>query len=102
MPPAVVREGKVPAAWFLEQIGAKGMAEGGIHVADYHANLIYNDGAGTARELRALIGELKARVRARFGLRSKKKCSTSDSRERPVERKAEKPIDLHGIIVISF
>jgi len=68
VPPAAVREGKVPAAWFLEQIGAKGMSEGGIRVADYHANLIYNAGAGTARELRTLIGELKARVRGRFGL----------------------------------
>ena len=40
----------------------------GIHIADYHANLIYNTGAGTARELRTLIQELKARVRGRFGL----------------------------------
>lgn len=68
VPPTAVREGKVPAAWFLEQAGAKGMAEGGIRVADYHANLIYNTGTGTARELRALIGELKVRVRDRFGL----------------------------------
>jgi UDP-N-acetylenolpyruvoylglucosamine reductase len=30
--------------------------------------LIYNDGSGTARELRELIGDLKARVLARFGL----------------------------------
>jgi len=68
VPATAVREGKVPAAWFLEQVGAKGMAEGGIRVADYHANLIYNAGGGTARELRALIGELKTRVCARFGL----------------------------------
>ena len=68
VPPPAVREGKVPAAWFLERVGAKGMAEGGIRVADYHANLIYNTGTGTARELRTLIHELKARVRDRFGL----------------------------------
>ena len=68
VPPAAVREGKVPAAWFLEQIGAKGMSEGGIRVADYHANLIYNTGTGTARELRTLIQEMKARVHGRFGL----------------------------------
>ena len=65
---SAVREGKVAAAWFLEQAGAKGMRRGDIHVADYHANLIYNGGAGTAADLGALIGELKARVRARFGL----------------------------------
>ena len=68
IPEGVAREGKVPAAWFLEQAGAKGMARGDIHVADYHANLIYNAGAGTAADLRALIQDLKERVRARFGL----------------------------------
>jgi len=68
IPERVVREGKAPSAYFLEQVGAKGMQSGGLRVADYHANLIYNEGAGTARELRALIDELKSRVRARFGL----------------------------------
>ncbi len=66
--PDVIREGKVPAAYFLEQVGAKGMAHGDIRVAAYHANLIYNEGRGTARDLRELITELKERVRARFGL----------------------------------
>ena len=68
VPAPVVREGKIPAAWFLEQVGAKGMRRGGIQVADYHANLIYNSGDGTAAELRAVIAELKARVRERFGI----------------------------------
>jgi UDP-N-acetylmuramate dehydrogenase len=68
VPAAAVREGKVPAAWFLDQVGAKGMKRGEIHVATYHANLIYNAGAGTAAELCALIAELKARVRERFGI----------------------------------
>jgi UDP-N-acetylmuramate dehydrogenase len=68
VPAAVVREGKIPAAWFLEQVGAKGMQLGGIHVAAYHANLIYNSGQGTARELCELIAELKRRVRAHFGI----------------------------------
>ncbi|MGA3018865.1 MAG: UDP-N-acetylmuramate dehydrogenase [Bryobacteraceae bacterium] len=68
VPAAAVREGKVPAAWFLDQVGAKGMTRGEIHVATYHANLIYNAGAGTAADLCALIAELKARVRERFGI----------------------------------
>ncbi|MGD0776264.1 MAG: UDP-N-acetylmuramate dehydrogenase [Candidatus Solibacter sp.] len=68
VPAAVVREGKIPAAWFLEQVGAKGMQLGDIHVAAYHANLIYNAGQGTARELCALIAELKRRVHERFGI----------------------------------
>ncbi len=68
VPAAVVREGKVPAAWFLEQVGAKGESRGDIHVATYHANLLYNGGRGTARDLTALIHELKSRVARRFGL----------------------------------
>jgi UDP-N-acetylmuramate dehydrogenase len=63
-----VREGKIPAAWFLEQVGARGMHAGGIQVATYHANLIYNAERGTARELGEVIGELKRRVRERFGI----------------------------------
>ena len=66
VPEKVVREGKVPSAWFLEQVGAKGVKVGGIHVADYHANLIYNAGGGTARELRSLIANLKERVQTKF------------------------------------
>jgi UDP-N-acetylmuramate dehydrogenase len=69
VPARVVKEGKVPSAYFLEEVGAKGMREGGIQVADYHANLIYNDGNGTAAEVRKLIQELKARVEDRFDLR---------------------------------
>lgn len=68
VPTAVIREGKVPAAYFLEQVGAKGLSHGGIRVADYHANLIYNAGPGTARELCEVIRDLKQRVRDRFGM----------------------------------
>jgi len=68
VPAAAVREGKIPAAWFLERVDAKGMHRGGIQVADYHANLIYNAGGGTAADLCALIAELKTRVRERFGI----------------------------------
>ena len=76
LPPAVaaeipaksIIEGKVPSAWFLEQVGAKGMKRGGIEVADYHANLIYNAGGGTARDLVAIVAELKDRIRRRWDI----------------------------------
>ncbi len=68
LPPSVVREGKVPSAYFLEQVDAKGMRVGDIQVADYHANLIYNAGQGTARDLVAVIAELKQRIRERFAM----------------------------------
>ncbi len=68
IPPKVIIEGKVPSAWFLEQVGAKGMRAGDIHVADYHANLIYNAGSGTARELAGVIAKLKQRIERRWGI----------------------------------
>jgi UDP-N-acetylmuramate dehydrogenase len=68
VPETVIREGKIPSAYFLEQIGAKGMSDGPIHVAGYHANLIYNRGGGTAQQIREMICVLKTRVREKFGL----------------------------------
>lgn len=64
----VIREGKIPSAYFLEQVGAKGMVNGDIRVADYHANLIYNLSAGTSRQVRQVIEELADKVRAVYGL----------------------------------
>jgi len=68
IPPQAIREGKVASAYFLDQVGAKGMRRNGIQVADYHANLIYNAGGGTADDLRAIIADLRERVRGRFGI----------------------------------
>lgn len=68
VPQTVVREGKIPAAWFLEQVGAKDSWEGGIHVAPYHANLVYNAGGGTAEDLCRMIDRLKSKVLAQFGI----------------------------------
>lgn len=68
IPSSVVIEGKVPSAWFLDQVGARGMKRGGIEVASYHANLIFNAGNGAARDLVALVAELKQRVRERWGI----------------------------------
>lgn len=67
IPPKQIREGKVASAWFLEQTGIKGYRRGDIQVATYHANLIYNDGNGTAADLVCVINECKQRVRNQFG-----------------------------------
>jgi UDP-N-acetylmuramate dehydrogenase len=68
VPPELIKGGKVPAAWFLDQAGAKGLAAGGIRVSADHANTLYNAGGGTAAEFRSLVAELKRRVRERFGI----------------------------------
>jgi len=68
VPSGKVIEGKVPVGWFLEEVGAKGLQVGGIKVAGYHANLVYNTGSGTTAELLLLLAELKNRVKAQFDL----------------------------------
>jgi UDP-N-acetylmuramate dehydrogenase len=67
IPEKLVKGGKVPAAWFLEQVNAKGIRKGDIQVAAYHANLIYNDGNGKAADLVSVISDLQERVQQRFG-----------------------------------
>jgi len=68
VPREVIKGGKVPSAWFLERVGAKGLGRGGIRVSDEHANTLYNAGGGTAAEFCELVAELKRRVRERFGI----------------------------------
>lgn len=83
VPPEMVRGGKVPAAWFLEQAGAKGMARGGVRVSADHANTLYNAGGGTAADFCALASELKRRVRERFGIELEEEVQYIGFREAP-------------------
>ena len=76
VPARVVREGKVPSAFFLEAVDAKGYANGDIRVADYHANLIYNAGGGTAAQLVQVIRELKGRYAGGSVSTCKRKSNT--------------------------
>jgi len=62
-------EGKIPAGYLLEKVGAKGLRVGGIMIAPFHGNLFINRGGATARDVRKLAGDLKRRVRRRFGIR---------------------------------
>ena len=61
-------EGKIPAGYLLEEVGAKGMRRGGIVIADFHGNLFINRGHGTARDVRRLADLLRARVQQKFGI----------------------------------
>lgn len=64
----VVGKNKIPAWSLLESIGAKGMRIGGVYVADYHANLIINNGRGRASEAKKLIDTLKEKVHQKYGV----------------------------------
>lgn len=66
---AKIIEGKIPAGYLLESVGARGMKVGGIAVADYHGNLILNTGKGTFKEVRQLAAKLKQKVFRKFGIK---------------------------------
>jgi UDP-N-acetylmuramate dehydrogenase len=59
---------KVAAGYLLEQIGARGLSVGGAEVYPGHCNFLINRENAAARDILALAGELKARVKERFGI----------------------------------
>lgn len=64
-----IRDGKIPAGYLLEQVGARGMREGGIEVASFHGNLLFNNGQGKTREVKILAEKLKKLVWRKFGIK---------------------------------
>lgn len=60
--------GKVPAWYFLEVVGAKGMSIGGARVSDIHANLIENTGRARAQDFYDLTTLLQQKVQEKFGI----------------------------------
>jgi UDP-N-acetylmuramate dehydrogenase len=57
---------KVPAAFLLDQVGAKGMTVGDAAVFSGHANFIINQDKANSGQVRELAARLKALVRDRF------------------------------------
>jgi len=55
------------AGRLIEAAGCKGLRAGAVEVSGVHANYFVNDGAGTAADFVALLDEVRARVRSRFG-----------------------------------
>lgn len=60
--------GKVPAWFFLNEVGARGMRWGGLRIADIHGNLIVNEGGATYADVVSLAAHLKELVRNTFGI----------------------------------
>ncbi|HBM45690.1 MAG: UDP-N-acetylenolpyruvoylglucosamine reductase [Parcubacteria group bacterium GW2011_GWF2_38_76] len=66
--PSKIKDGKIPVGYLLEEVGAKGMREGGIYVSDFHGNIILNDGTGKYNDLTKLVKKLKSLVKKKFGI----------------------------------
>jgi UDP-N-acetylmuramate dehydrogenase len=59
---------RVPAAYLLDQVGAKKLVVGGAAVFENHANFIINYKSATAQNVLNLAQELKRRVKEKFGV----------------------------------
>ena len=59
-------DGKIPAGWLLEQVGAKGVSRGKIRIADFHGNLLVNEGGGKEEDARRLARIFKAKVKKKI------------------------------------
>lgn len=62
------RVGNIGAGFYIERAGLKGTAIGGAVVSQKHAGFIVNSGGAKAKDVKALIGLVKARVREHFGV----------------------------------
>jgi UDP-N-acetylmuramate dehydrogenase len=61
--------GKVPAGYLMDTVGAKGQQKGMIKIADYHGNLIFNLGGGTAADFVDLAYTYAKKVKVKFGIK---------------------------------
>jgi len=56
-----------PTGKIIDELGLCGLQKGGAQVAPWHGNIIVNTGGATAADIRALVDELAARVKAAAG-----------------------------------
>jgi UDP-N-acetylmuramate dehydrogenase len=56
-------------AWqLIEEAGCRGMTHGGAQVSEKHCNFLINKGNATSADIEALGEEVRARVKAKFGV----------------------------------
>src|SRR5215467_13810647 len=56
------------AGRMIDELGLKGLSVGDARVSDRHANFFVNAGHATARDMLALIADVRRRVRERYGV----------------------------------
>ncbi len=66
VPAKFIEYGRIPAAWFIEQLGLKGKKIGEAQISEKHANYFVNTGHASATDVRELIGYAKMKVKEAF------------------------------------
>jgi UDP-N-acetylmuramate dehydrogenase len=61
-------QGRIPAGFLLDQIGAKGIREGDAEVSSRHANFLVNAGSAKASDVKKLARKLKEKVKQKFNI----------------------------------
>jgi UDP-N-acetylmuramate dehydrogenase len=56
-----------PTGRIIDELGLKGRQIGGAQIAPFHGNIIVNTGSATAADIRALMDEVAAKVKAATG-----------------------------------
>jgi len=56
-----------PTGKIIDDLGLRGLQKGGAQVAPWHGNIIVNTGGATASDIRALVDEVAAKVKAATG-----------------------------------
>jgi len=70
-----MRGDKMPAGWFIEDLGLKGKKIGGAQISEKHANFIINTGKARAEDVIILSSFLKQKVRDKYGIQLEEEIS---------------------------
>lgn len=70
-----IRGDRLPAGWFIQDLGLKGKKIGGAQVSEKHANFIINTGRAKAEDFIILSSFLKQKVRDSFGVQLEEEVS---------------------------
>lgn len=67
IPKEFINKGVLPVGWLVEQLGLKGLKEGGAQISEKHGNFIVNLGEAKAGDILCLIDKVKREILAKFG-----------------------------------
>lgn len=67
----VVKEGKLPVAYLIDQAGLKGKTVGGAKVSEVHPNFIINVGQAKSKDIKGLIKLVKKAIKEKFSVQIK-------------------------------
>lgn len=70
-----MRGDKLPAGWFIQDLGFKGKKIGGAQVSEKHANFLINTGDASAEDVIILSSFLKQKVRDSYGVQLEEEVS---------------------------